>query len=579
MNILGITGPALHDSSAALFVDGKLVAAAEEERFIRIKHAKRRQPVNAITFCLAQAGIRPDEVDVVAYPYVPIGLTSPARWYYALRHWYEPARGLQAIFDGNRKLHAKTRSVLQLLDELGIGSRRARFVPVEHHLAHASSAYHLSGFKEKTAIVSIDGKGEYATTFFGYGENGRIHKIKEFYDPDSLGWFYGALTEYLGFEFQDGEYKVMGMAPYGDPQRYDLSRLIRHDGASFRVNTRLVNVIGHRRYRANGKEYSVSPEFVRWLGSPRNGDDVDEPYIHYAAATQRLLEETALALIDHHVGDIIRETGKLCFAGGVALNVKLNQRLLGWPHLKELFVQPAAGDAGTSVGAASYAAMSLGEPVHGMEHAYLGPSFTTDECIAACRRHPRQPTWARLDDPSALAAQIIADGHPIAWFQGRMEFGPRALGNRSILGDPGRAGMADRINAQIKYRERWRPFCPSVLDTVACDLVQSDHPAPYMTIAFDVAEHWKARIPEVVHKDGSARVQVVSEASNPRFYRLIEEFARRTGNAVVLNTSMNRRGEPMVCTPADALDMFYGSELQYLIMEDILITKDQDRRA
>jgi carbamoyltransferase len=513
-------------------------------------------------------------VDVVAYPYVRVGLTSPARWYYAQRHWYEPRRALRAIFDGNQKWRRKRASVLQLLDELGIGSRRVRFVPVEHHLAHASSAYHLSGFKERTAIVSIDGKGEYATTFFGYGENGRIHRIKEFFDPDSLGWFYGALTEYLGFEFQDGEYKVMGMAPYGDPQKYDLSRLIRRKGGSFRMNTRLVNVIGNRRYRANGKEYSVSPEFVRWLGPVRNGDDVDEPYIHYAAAAQRLLEETALALIEHYVGDIIRETGKLCFAGGVALNVKLNQRLLEGRHLKELFVQPAAGDAGTSVGAASYAAMNLGEPVQKMEHAYLGPSFSTDDCIAACRQHPRQPAWARLDDAPVRAAQIIADGQPLAWFQGRMEFGPRALGNRSILGDPGRAGMAERINAEIKYRERWRPFCPSVLDTVAHDLVQSDHPAQYMTIAFDVAEGWKARIPEVVHKDGSARVQVVSEASNPRFYRLISELARHTGNAVVLNTSMNRRGEPIVCAPTDALDMLYGSDLQYLIMEDILITKD-----
>ena len=193
LNVLGTTGPALHDASAALFVDGELVAAAEEERFIRVKHAKRRQPVNAIRFCLAQADIQPGDVDVVAYPYVDIGLASPARWYYARRHWYEPARALRAIFDGNRKGRRKRDSVLQLLDELGIGSQRVRFIRVEHHLAHASSAYHLSGFKGKTAIVSIDGKGEYATSFFGYGENGRIHRIKEFYDPDSLGWFYGAL--------------------------------------------------------------------------------------------------------------------------------------------------------------------------------------------------------------------------------------------------------------------------------------------------------------------------------------------------------------------------------------------------
>ncbi len=577
MKILGVTGAALHDNSAALFVDGELVAAAEEERFIRVKHAKRRQPVNAIKFCLDYAGLDPEDIDVVAYPYVKVGLAHKARWYYAARHWYAPTRALRAILNGNRHVRRTTAAVLELLDELGIGAKRVRFVPVEHHLAHASSAYHLSGFKEKTAIVSIDGKGEYATTFFGYGENGKIHKIKEFYDPDSLGWFYGSVTEYLGFEMQDGEYKVMGMAPYGEPEKYDLSPLIDYDRRSFRVNTRLINVIGARRYQHNGKAYYFSPAFVQWLGPVRNGDDIDDPYIHYAAATQKLLEDAALGLIDHYVGDIIRETGRLCFAGGVALNVKLNQRLLRWPHVKELFVQPAAGDAGTSLGAASYVAMSLGERTQAMAHAYLGPAFTSDECIAACQAHERRPRYERLDDPSATGAAIVADGHPLAWFQGRMEFGPRALGNRSILGNPSHPGMADRINAQIKYRERWRPFCPSILDSTAADIIQSEHPAQYMTITFDVAEGWKSRIPEVVHKDGTARVQVVSESINPRFYRLINELAKRTGNAVVLNTSLNRRGEPIVCTPTDALNMFYGSDLQYLIMENILIRKHTTR--
>ncbi len=576
MKILGITGAALHDNSAALFIDGALVAAAEEERFIRVKHAKRRQPVNAVKFCLDYAGIAPEEVDVVAYPYVEVGLTSRARWYYAMRHWYSPGRAMRAIFNGNRHVRRTSAAALQLLDELGIGSQRVRFVPVEHHLAHASSAYHLSGFKEKTAIVSIDGKGEYATTFFGYGENGRIHKIKEFYDPDSLGWLYGAITEYLGFEMQDGEYKVMGMAPYGDPDKYDLSPLVNYNERSFSVNTRLINVIGRRRYQHNGKAYYFSPEFVRWLGPVRNGDDIDDPYIHYAAATQRLLEEAALGLIDYYVGDIVRETGRLCFAGGVALNVKLNQRLLAWPQVKRLFVQPAAGDAGTSLGAASYVAMSLGEPVQKMRHAYLGPSFTTEQCIAACQAHERQPHYETLDDAAVTAATIIADGHPLAWFQGRMEFGPRALGNRSILGNPSQPGMADRINAQIKYRERWRPFCPSILDSAAADIIQSHHPAQYMTITFDVAESWKPRIPEVVHKDGTARVQVVSKTDNPRYYHLIEQLKARTGNAVVLNTSLNRRGEPIVCTPTDALNMFYGSDLRYLIMEDVLIRKEED---
>ena len=569
MKILGITGPALHDNSAALVIDGELVAAAEEERFIRIKHAKRKQPINALKYCLDYAGISPSEIDIVAYPYVKIGLAHKARWYFAKRHWYAPDRVYRALVDGNRLINRKSASVLNLLDELGID--RSRFIPVEHHLAHASSAYHLSGFKEKTAIVSIDGKGEYATTFFGYGENGRIHKIKEFYDPDSLGWFYGAITEYLGFEMQDGEYKVMGMAPYGDPTKYDLSKLIRCDGRSFTINTKLINVVGQRCYRANGRIYSVSPEFVDWLGPARDGDDIDEPYIDYAAGIQKLLEDTALSLIDHYVGDIIRETGRVCFAGGVALNVKLNQRILEWPHVKELFVQPAAGDAGTAVGAAAYIAMSHGEHMQKLEHVYLGPSFTTEQCIAACQTHEHRPQWQRLDNTVATAAKLVADGNPLAWFQGRMEFGPRALGNRSILGDPSRPGMADRINAQIKHRERWRPFCPSILDTVAADIIQSDHPAQYMTITFDVAEDWESRIPEVVHKDGTARVQVVNEKTNARFYQLIKELEKHTGNAVVLNTSLNRRGEPMVCTPTDALNMFFGSDLQYLIMEDILV--------
>jgi carbamoyltransferase len=218
--------------------------------------------------------------------------------------------------------------------------------------------------------------------------------------------------------------------------------------------------------------------------------------------------------------------------------------------------------------------MQYGDSVGKMEHVYLGPSYTSEQCISACENHPARPQWQRLDDASETGAELLAQGHPLAWFQGRMEFGPRALGNRSILGNPGTPGVADRINEQIKYRERWRPFCPSVLDRVAQDIIQTSHPAPYMTFTFDVNEAWKHRIPEVVHEDGTARVQVVSQDTNPRYYYLIEALEARTGNAVVLNTSLNRRGEPMVCSPTDALNMFYGSDLQYLIMENILVRKE-----
>jgi len=572
MIILGLSGAVFHDPSAALFVDGELVAAVEEERFLRDKHAKGRFPVESTRYCLEYAGIRPQDVDIVAFPYAAISLASPARWHYAMRHWYSPDRAVTAIVNGNRRYRRNVRKVTELLDEVGI-PRTVRFVPVKHHLAHASSAYHLSGFRDKCAIVTIDGKGEYATTTFGYGENGRIHTLKEFYDPDSLGGMYGAMTEYLGFEMLDGEFKVMGMAPYGDPDRFDLSRLVRYDKKSFRVNNRLVNCIGMRRYKEDGKGFYFSPELIDWLGPKRQGDEIDDPYVDYAASIQQLLEDVSLKLIDHYVGDIIRETGKVCFAGGVALNVKLNQRIINLPHVEELFVQPAASDAGTALGAASYVAMAEGETVTRMDHVYLGPSYTTEQCIAACEAHEARPQWQQLDDPAVTGAELLAAGHPVAWFQGRMEFGPRALGNRSILGNPSARGVADRINEQIKYRERWRPFCPSVLDRVAGDIIQTGHPAPYMTFTFDVNDAWKARIPEVVHEDGTARVQVVTRDTNPRYYRLIEELEKHTGNAVVLNTSLNRRGEPMVCSPTDALNMFFGSDLHYLVMEDILVTK------
>jgi carbamoyltransferase len=577
MIVLGLSGSLTHDPSAALLVDGELVAAAEEERFLRDKHAKNKWPYHAARFCLEEAGVKPSEIDCVAFPFAKIGLfQNPGRFHFARRYWYAPDRALDALFNGNRHFRRNREGILGLMRDLGIDPERSPFTPVEHHLAHASSAYHFSGFEGKCAVLGIDGKGEYATTFFGYAENGKIHKIKEFYDPDSLGGVYGAITQYLGFEMLDGEFKVMGMAPYGDPDRYDFSPLWECDGRSLRVNTRLVNVVGLRRYKDDRRGYYFSPDLVRWLGPKREGDEIDDPYVDYAAAIQKMLEETTLKLVETYLGDILRETGRLCFAGGVALNVKLNQRLMALPYVRELFVQPAASDAGTAVGAASCAAAARGEKIKPLRHVYLGPAYTTEECISACEQHPAKPVWKRLAAGTVPAegAAILAAGQPLAWFQGRMEFGPRALGNRSILGDPSRPGVADTINAQIKYRERWRPFCPSILDRAAAEILQTDHPAPYMTFAFTVAKEWKKKIPEVVHEDGTARAQVVEKATNPRYYALIEELEKLRGVPVVLNTSLNRRGEPMICTPTDALNMFYGCDLKYLIMEDILVTKE-----
>ena len=578
MIVLGLSGALGHDPSAAVVVDGEVVAAAEEERFVRVKHAQGRLPLESARYCLAEAGIRATCVDAVAFPYAWISIFGAARWHYARRHWYAPDRALDAIFNGNRRYRRNRARVMELGRTLGIDWSRTVFEPVQHHLAHASSAYHLSGFEGRTAVLGVDGKGEYATTFFGVGEGGVISRIHEFYDPDSLSGVYGALTEYLGFDMLDGEYKLMGMAPYGDRDRFDFAPLLGCRDGDVRVDTRLVNTVGRRRYREQrpgdkrGRGRYFGTGLVRRLGPPRHGDAADEPYVHHAAAMQQAYEDACLALIDRYLGDVLACGGRLVFAGGGALNVKLNQRILARDDVEALFVQPAAGDAGTALGAATYVANAAGDRVAPMTHVHLGPRYSTAACRGAVAAYPHAKVQ-EIDDVPGRTAEILAAGHPVGWFQGRMEFGPRALGARSILGCPSVPGIAARINAQIKYRERWRPFCPSLTDTLAGEVLGSDHPAPFMTIAFDVAEAWRGRIPEVVHVDGTARAQVVTRDGNPRYYALLERLGDLTGAPVVLNTSLNRRGEPIACTPEDALAIFTDSDLGYLVMEDLLVTK------
>ena len=572
MIVLGLSGALGHDASAALLVDGELVAAAEEERFGRDKHARGRLPLAAARYCLADAGIRPGRVDAVAFPYAPVSIFGPARWHYARRHWYAPDRAVDALLNGNRRFRRKRREVLALGARLGIDWERTAFRPVAHHLAHASSAYHLSGFAGPVAVLGVDGRGEYATTFFGVGEAGHIRRLAELYDPDSLAGVYGAVTEYLGFEMLDGEYKAMGMAAYGDADRVDWPQLFGRRAGRLRVDTRLVNTVGLRRYKAGGRGFFFGPALVARLGPPRRGDAADEPYVHYAAALQRDYEAACLALIDRYLAPALAAGGQLAFAGGGALNVKLNQRILARPDVRSLFVQPAAGDAGTALGAATLVANAAGDAVAPLRHVYLGPAFSTAECQRAADRRAGVRA-ERLDDVPGRAAQLLAAGHPLAWFQGRMEFGPRALGARSILGCPSIRGMADRINAEIKNRERWRPFAPSLTDAVAAEVLGTTHPAAYMTVAFEVAAAWRRRIPEAVHVDGTARAQVVTRDANPRYYALLERLGALAGSPVALNTSLNRRGEPIACTPDDALDVFEGSNLGYMAMEDLLVSK------
>lgn len=566
MKILGIGCSSFHDPSAALIVDGEVVAAAEEERFSRSKHAFGENPVLAAKFCLAQAGLKPGDIDLVAYPWSG-KILEEKRWEYAKRAFPKtPAKALRAFTKLKRLQTRRIGALHATLDALGI-ERGIETALVEHHLAHASSAFHLSGF-DSAAILTADGEGEVTSTLMAEGlGDGKIAKIKEILKPDSLGLFYSTMTEYLGFQSMDGEYKVMGMAPFGDPAKCDLRDLVKRTPEGFRCDDERVWVARKNRYR--GKHYAK--RMVDELGPPRVGDGLSEPYIHVAAATQKMLEDVVLHLLDTHLAEPLkRNDGRLAYAGGVALNVRLNRKIIAHPLVKELYVQPASSDAGIALGAATYVARQRGQTLAPMYHAALGPSYTNAQVQAALDKF--KIPYERLEDAPKTAAELLAAGEVIAWFQGRMEWGPRALGQRSILGNPTVRGTSDQINQRIKFREVWRPFCPSVLREFGSQIFDCDHDSPFMTFTFGVKPEWKEKLPEIVHVDGSARPQLVGEQP-ARFRALLEHFHALSGAPAVINTSLNRRGEPMVCSPEDAIAMFYGCGLEFLVIEDFLVRK------
>lgn len=325
------------------------------------------------------------------------------------------------------------------------------------------------------------------------------------------------------------------------------------------------------RSRRFDKERVFSKSMVSDWGPPRKGDALSEPYVHIAAATQRRFEDVTITLMETYLGDELKRHGRLCFAGGCALNVSLNRKLLSHPLVKRLYVQPAAHDSGAALGAACYVANRLGEDIKPMTHAYYGPSFTNDQIKELLDKYRIKYTF--YEDITSTAARLLSDGKIVAWFQGAMEYGPRALGNRSILAHPSIPGISDEINARIKFREKWRPFCPAVMEEYQEAITNTSHPSSFMTFSFTVNDAWREKIKEAVHVDGSARPQTVDKVTNPRFYALLEKFHGLTGIPVLINTSLNRRGEPMVCSPQDALDMFYGSGLEYMVIGDYLITK------
>lgn len=566
MYILGI-GYGSHDASASLLKDGQIVAAAEEERFTRIKHCPSF-PQNAIDFCLKRAGISANDIDHIA-------------------HWWDYSQFTFKKFIYGLRYLRKNYKLLRYETFRGrLNTERQRFVErclgitkpvchhfVTHHTAHAASAYYPSGFDE-AAVLSIDGRGEWECTVLYYANEKGIEKLKQIFFPHSLGIFYSTFTSYLGFEIDSDEYKVMGLAPYGEPAYKDAFEKIvrlRPEG-----NYELDLDYFKFHYRMFPKDW-FSPKVEKIFGPRRYKDDlVEQRHANVACSLQKRLEDAELHVINHLYK--LTKCKNLCIAGGVGLNCVANGRILRETPFENIFIQPAANDAGTSLGAALYAHNQiLGGNNHcNFTDAYLGPEYSNDEIkknLDLCKI-----SYTYCEDPGKVAARFIADGRIVGWFQGRMEFGPRALGNRSILADPRRKEMKDIVNKAIKYREEFRPFAPAVVVESARDFFADGVPSSYMLLVTDVLPEKRTVIPAITHKDGTARLQTVSRETNPRFHELISEFGRITGVPVVLNTSFNVKGEPIVCTPSEAIRCFYSTGLDVLILGNYLIQKNTHQK-
>jgi carbamoyltransferase len=578
MNILGIN--AYHgNASAAILCDGRLLAAAEEERFNRVKYAAGF-PAAAIRYCLQEAGITLAEVDHIAIPRNPWARLG-TKLLYAVR--------LPRFARERVKALAKFASLpTELSRALGIDPRRiqARFHRVEHHQAHLASTFFVSPF-EQAAVLSADGLGDFASTMWATGEGHRLQVHGAIAFPHSLGMYYTALTQYLGFWKFGDEYKVMGLAAYGEPAYLEEFRRIVRGAGTLGFRLGLAYFSHHRdgadmTWRESDKTPSLGRLFSEYLerrlGPTRIADAPVEQHHRNAAATlQARLEEVLFDLLRA----LHERTGQkaLCLAGGVAFNCVANGKLFDRTPFEQIYVQPAAGDAGLAVGAAYYVYHQiLAQPrSFVMNHAYWGPEFSAEQIRQALERSQVDGSGFRVtvlpeEELIKVAAKEIADGKILGWFQGRMEWGPRALGNRSILADPRRAEMKDILNQRIKHRETFRPFAPSVLEEATAEYFERSYPSPFMTLAYPVRPEKRAAIPAPTHVDGTGRLQTVSRATNPRFWRLLREFGNLTGVPVVLNTSFNEN-EPIVCRPEEAIDCFLRTKMDVLVLGNILVSK------
>jgi len=570
--ILGIN--AYHgDASAALVCDGDLVAAAEEERFNRMKHCAGF-PARAIEFCLREASIHPSELQHVGISRDPSA------------HLYKKILSSLGRFKNiGRDRLANAARILDLREEmaraLGVGKSelRAKFHNVEHHKAHMASCFLVSPFEE-AAILSIDGFGDFISTMWGEGNGAELSVGGQVEFPHSAGILYTAATQYLGFPYYGDEGKVMGLAPYGEAQYLQQFRDILRTGdrGGFSLN------LEYFRHASDGVEMTwdqgsptvgqvYSEKFVETFGPARvPGEPLEKRHRDIAASLQARLEEVAIHVLNHLYQQT--KSPRLCLAGGVAFNSVMNGKILLDTPFREIYIQPAAGDAGTALGACYWIHnVVLGKPrSFVMEHAYTGPRFRREEIEAALRSHELQYATLSEEELTRKAAAVVAEGKIVGWFQGRMEFGPRALGNRSIIADPRRPDMKDILNARVKKREPFRPFAPSILAEKVADYFEQSHPSPEMLMVYQVKPERRAEIPAVTHVDGSGRLQTVSEHANPLFYRLISDFGHLTGVPLVLNTSFND-SEPIVCTPEDAINCFLKTHMDFLFLGHCMVQR------
>ncbi|MFN2225862.1 MAG: carbamoyltransferase [Anaerolineae bacterium] len=561
MKILGINWGA-HDNAATLLVDGTLVAAAEEERFNRIKHAPNAYPLRAARYCLAEGGLRVGDLDEIVFSFHPtLGLGRSIL--HALRFF--PRGAFVTLAELVRRAwYAGSGKYSEYILHLGPGTRR-HWVP--HHTAHAASAYYASPF-DRAAILVVDGVGEWPATTMFRAEGARMERLRAVPYPYSVGFMYSAFTEYLGFEPFDAEYKVMGLAAYGDPARYrqqlaEIVRLEPNGGYSLDLSF-------FQFQYDYGRSTWYGPRMLEAFGPPQDGGEPDQRCADVAAALQERTEQVIF-----HLADWLHEaTGlpHLCLAGGVALNSVANGKLLRRGPFERIYVQGAANDAGCALGAALYRAHAVhGLPWQEMRHLNYGPAYTTDQVETALRLS--HMPYRAIDDPANVAAQLLAEDKIVGWFQGRLEFGPRALGNRSILADPRRPDMKDRINDAIKFREPFRPFAPSVLAEHSHEYFADVQDSPFMILVADVLPDKRDLVPAITHVDGTGRLHTVEQAVNPLYWQLIRRFAELTGVPLVLNTSFNVRGQPIVNTPSQALATFYTSGLDALVIDRFLVEK------